>query len=303
MPGTDLNSKLPNRRDIDGLRALSVLCVFLYHLEVPFLIAGGRRTILSGVARRPADRLAVAGQGLPVLILLIGAASLFAAQSRLTADAAGAFYLPIYRAYEFAIGALIIFAERHFVVSAPRQSILAALGFGLIAYAVIFFDGTTPFPGVNALIPCIGAACLIWAGPSHPLASLLTNPVAVRIGLISYSLYLVHWPLIVYAAYILGEAHMRPAPNWRVRSCDCAGRADVPHRRDAVSVAQLVAGVGRGLRCGTHRRDCFRRVSSPTGRTAGRGAYRRRRVRSWTCSGSVSGRAPAARSRLARSAP
>src|SRR6476620_1628132 len=43
------------------------------------------------------------GKALPVLILLIGAASLFAAQSRLTADAAGAFYLPIYRAYEFAI--------------------------------------------------------------------------------------------------------------------------------------------------------------------------------------------------------
>ena len=40
MPGTDLNLKLPNRRDIDGLRALSVLGVFLYHLEVP-LFRGG----------------------------------------------------------------------------------------------------------------------------------------------------------------------------------------------------------------------------------------------------------------------
>ena len=40
MAGTDLNLKLPNRRDIDGLRALSVLCVFLYHLEVP-LFRGG----------------------------------------------------------------------------------------------------------------------------------------------------------------------------------------------------------------------------------------------------------------------
>ena len=87
----------------------------------------------------------------------------------------------------------------------PRQSILAALGFGLIAYAVIFFDGTTAFPGVNALIPCIGAACLIWAGQSHRLAIVLTNPVAVRIGLVSYSLYLVHWPLIVYVGYIFGQ--------------------------------------------------------------------------------------------------
>ena len=313
MPGTDLNSKLPNRRDIDGLRALSVLCVFLYHLEVPFFGGGFigvdiffvisgyliSRNILTDAERGhfsltrfyerrirrlfPAAFVTIAGtlvigalwfspehfksltqdvvatlgsisnfyfwrgshdyfakavdpsavlhfwslaveeqfylawpavlligwrllgKALPVLILLIGAASLFAAQSRLTADAAGAFYLPIYRAYEFAIGALIIFAERHFVVSAPRQSILAALGFGLIAYAVIFFDGTTPFPGMNALIPCIGAACLIWAGQSHPLAIVLTNPVAVRIGLVSYSLYLVHWPLIVYVGYIFGQ--------------------------------------------------------------------------------------------------
>ena len=112
------------------------------------------------------------GKALPVFILLIGAASLFAAQSRLTADAAGAFYLPVYRAYEFAIGALIVFAERHFAVSAPRQTMLAALGFGLIAYAVIVFDGTTAFPGVNAPIPCIGAACLIWAGQSNPFRHL-----------------------------------------------------------------------------------------------------------------------------------
>ena len=101
-------------------------------------------------------------------------------------------------------------AERHFVVSAGRQSILAALGFGLIAYAVIFFDGTTAFPGVNALIPCIGAACLIWAGQSNPFAPVLTNPVAVRIGLISYSLYLVHWPLIVYVGYIFGQGSQAP---------------------------------------------------------------------------------------------
>ena len=271
MVGTDLNLKLPNRPDIDGLRAISVL-VFLYHLEVP-LFGGGfvarhllRDLGLPDLAHR-ADRcrsaaaslwpaftnegsggcfppafvtiigtlligafwfspehfkslaqdvvatlgsvsnfyfwrgshdyfakaidpsavlhfwsLAVEeqfylvwpavllicwrflGKALPVLILLIGAASLSAAQARLAIDPAGAFYLPIYRAYEFAIGALVIFAERRVVVSTATQSLLAVLGFGLITYAVISFDGMTAFPGVNALIPCIGAACLIWAG-------------------------------------------------------------------------------------------------------------------------------------------
>ena len=362
MPGTDLNSKLPNRRDIDGLRAVSVLCVFLYHLDVPlfsggfigvdifFVISGYliSRNILTDAERghfsltrfyerrirrlfpaafvtivgtlvigalwfspehfksltqdvvatlgsvsnfyfwrgshdyfaKAVDPSAVLhfwslaveeqfylawpavlligwrflGKALPVLILLIGAASLFAAQARLAADAAGAFYLPIYRAYEFAIGALIIFAERHFVVSAARQSILAALGFGLIAYAVIFFDGTTAFPGVNALIPCIGAACLIWAGQSHPLRHCADQP-GRRPDRTSLLLALSR----ALAADRLCGLHFRPrvAGGRRqaacVRSCDCAVRADVPLRRDAVSVAQHIAVAGGGLRCGTHR--------------------------------------------------
>ena len=124
-------------------------------------------------------------QGLPLLILGIGAASLIAAQMKLGTDPAAAFYLPIYRAYEFAIGALVIFAERWQLRFRAMPLLLAVAGFGLIAWPIVFFDGATAFPGVNALIPCLGTAFLIWAGPSQPLARLLTNPVAVRIGLIS----------------------------------------------------------------------------------------------------------------------
>ena len=42
--------------------------------------------------------------------------------------------------------------------------LLAVAGFGLIGWAIVLFDGTTAFPGVNALIPCVGTACLILAG-------------------------------------------------------------------------------------------------------------------------------------------
>lgn len=314
-------SRFPNRSDIDGLRAIAVLSVFLYHLEVPpfgggfvgvdifFVISGYliSRIVLSDVEsgsfsmarfyERRIRRLAPAGivtivgtlvigalwfspghfkaltqdvvatvgsvsnfyfwrgshdyfakavdpspvlhfwslaveeqfylvwpalilighrlvrQGLPLLILGIGAASLIAAQMKLGTDPAAAFYLPIYRAYEFAIGALVIFAERWQLRFRAMPLLLAVAGFGLIAWPIVFFDGATAFPGVNALIPCLGTAFLIWAGPSQPLARLLTNPVAVRIGLISYSLYLVHWPLIVYAAYILGDAAHAVGPK------------------------------------------------------------------------------------------
>jgi peptidoglycan/LPS O-acetylase OafA/YrhL len=142
---------------------------------------------------------------LPALILFIAVCSLAAAQSMLAIDPSRAFYLPMYRGYEFAIGALVIFVEPRFALRIGVRTLLAALGFCLIAYSVFEFDGTTAFPGVNALVPCVGACCLIWAGPSHHLSRALTNPVAVRTGLISYSLYLVHWPLIVFATYVLGE--------------------------------------------------------------------------------------------------
>ncbi len=66
-------------------------------------------------------------QGLPLLILGIGAASLIAAQMKLGTDPAAAFYLPIYRAYEFAIGALVIFASGG-AASLPRDAAAACRG-------------------------------------------------------------------------------------------------------------------------------------------------------------------------------
>jgi len=145
------------------------------------------------------------GRALPLLVLGIAGLSVGVAQATLATDGPGAFYLPTNRAFEFAIGMLVIFAEQKLILPAVARSLLAAAGLTLIAYAIASFDSTTPFPGVNPLIPCLGAACMIWAGDRHALSPLLTNPLAVRVGLVSYSLYLVHWPLIVYASYILGD--------------------------------------------------------------------------------------------------
>ncbi|WP_375304415.1 acyltransferase family protein [Bradyrhizobium sp. A11] len=145
------------------------------------------------------------GRALPLLILGTAVLSLGIAQATLATDNSGAFYLPTCRAFEFAIGTLVIFAEQRLILSALLRSLLAAAGLTLIGYAIVSFDGTTPFPGANALIPCLGAACVILAGDRNALSPLLTNPLAVRVGLVSYSLYLVHWPLIVYANYIAGD--------------------------------------------------------------------------------------------------
>nr|WP_036017175.1 acyltransferase family protein [Bradyrhizobium sp. WSM1743] len=145
------------------------------------------------------------GRALPLLILGSAVLSFGVAQATLATDSSGAFYLPTCRAFEFAIGSLVIFAEQRLNLSAGERSLLAAAGLALIGYAVISFDSATPFPGANALFPCLGAACVILAGDRHALSPLLANPLTARIGLISYSLYLVHWPLIVYASYIMGD--------------------------------------------------------------------------------------------------
>ena len=76
-------------------------------------------------------------------------------------------------------------------------------GLGLIAYAVFTFTKWSPFPGFYALAPCLGAGLIIYAtqsGASSVKAILSVRPF-VFIGVISYSLYLWHWPIIVFVKY------------------------------------------------------------------------------------------------------
>ncbi len=74
-------------------------------------------------------------------------------------------------------------------------------GMALLCWAVFVFDSTTAFPGLNALVPAVGAALCIFACRARYAGWLLRNRLAVFIGLISYSVYLIHWPLIVFYKY------------------------------------------------------------------------------------------------------
>jgi len=118
-----------------------------------------------------------------------------------TAPTANFFVLPT-RAWELLLGALLVFAH----LPAARGRIAEALalcGAALIAFAIVAYSDATPFPGVSALAPCVGAVLLIYAG-THAQTSvgrLLTLPPIVFIGKISYSLYLVHWSIIVFTRH------------------------------------------------------------------------------------------------------
>ncbi|TIM79389.1 MAG: acyltransferase, partial [Mesorhizobium sp.] len=84
-------------------------------------------------------------------------------------------------------------------------SFVMAAGFGLLAIGFFALSESDPFPGYNALYPCIGTALLIYVGqnsPSTVASRMLEVRPLVWIGLISYSLYLVHWPLNAFAHYL-----------------------------------------------------------------------------------------------------
>ncbi|MCB5200693.1 acyltransferase [Loktanella sp. TSTF-M6] len=118
-----------------------------------------------------------------------------------------AFYLTPTRVWELGLGALLALgafpALRHRLLA----ELVAAAGLVAIAWAVFTLDKTDPFPGLNALAPCLGAVAIIWAGQSQITLTgrLLSTRGMVGIGLMSYSLYLVHWPVLV-AARILTSA-------------------------------------------------------------------------------------------------
>ena len=111
------------------------------------------------------------------------------------------FYLLPFRVFEFAIGALLVWLVNLQPSDKRWLEALAAIGFALIAYSVVCFTKFTIFPYFNALIPCIGAALLIYAGQAKYAGKILGNRSLVGIGLISYSLYLIHWPMIALYKY------------------------------------------------------------------------------------------------------
>jgi len=137
----------------------------------------------------------------PLLVLSLG----FGVWSTYAAPVT-AFYLLPSRLWELMLGALLA-ARPMPSLPAPARNGLALAGFASIAVAAIAFSDATPFPGAAALLPCCGAALIILAGThgETPVNRALSTAPAVLIGKISYSLYLWHWPILIYARHALGR--------------------------------------------------------------------------------------------------
>ena len=123
------------------------------------------------------------------------------------------FYSPVTRAWELGIGALQALVANRVQLSRGVAEALGIAGLAAIAYAVYFYTATTPFPGLTALAPVLGSAAIILAGlgrEAHPTLTrrLLSLSPMVGLGLISYSLYLFHWPVLVLARGYAGSLHL-----------------------------------------------------------------------------------------------
>ncbi|WP_434571580.1 acyltransferase [Pseudomonas sp. Z3-6] len=143
--------------------------------------------------------LKVSEKFLALLLAVMTVGSLAASQIMLGYDSSAAYFMMPFRVFELSIGALLVFVSKRRLDS-NVESVIAGSGIVLIVFSGFFLDSNSPFPGLRALIPCLGAAAFIYAGRSA-VGALFRTRAMVATGLISYSVYLVHWPIAVFYKY------------------------------------------------------------------------------------------------------
>ncbi|MBL8848227.1 MAG: acyltransferase [Planctomycetaceae bacterium] len=145
----------------------------------------------------------VRGRMAVLIALLIASLAWSAYSTQKTPDSA--FFLLPARAWELLLGVILAFGYSRIVLPKRVFEGLSVLGLLMIGWSCVQFDQQTAFPGVAALLPCLGAALVIAGGgrgsPTLVERLLSTKPF-VMIGLLSYSIYLWHWPLFAYANYL-----------------------------------------------------------------------------------------------------
>lgn len=172
--------------------SLAVEEQFYFLWPVLICLVGGRKVLL--------------GSSLAILALL----SFVCGELFLTQAPSAVFYLMPFRIFEFAIGACLILLPANTTARKAVVNMLFISGALMLLLPIAFFDKSIAFPGIAAVVPCVGTALCIYTGDLSPYAKFLRSKVVSGIGLISYSLYLVHWPLIVFYKYIF-HSHITTA--------------------------------------------------------------------------------------------
>lgn len=138
----------------------------------------------------------------PAILLLCAVSFVLSVYCSYTHPRANFYLLPM-RAWELLIGSFLAANPARRALPRGLTEALSGLGLLAILYAVFFYTSETRFPGATALLPCLGAALIIWSndGVLTVTGKCLASTPMVFIGLISYSLYLWHWPVLVFYRY------------------------------------------------------------------------------------------------------
>jgi peptidoglycan/LPS O-acetylase OafA/YrhL len=158
-----------------------------FYLFWPIFLVLAKRT------GRPFTAIALAA-----LISLVGAIAVA------NSDPTAAFFLTPFRIFEFATGAMLLALREG--PAGPTAETLSGAGVVAIVASALLFHSEMPYQSAAVLLPCLGAAAVIWAGDKTAVARLIANRPMMWIGAISYSLYLCHWPIIFFGRFIFGAA-------------------------------------------------------------------------------------------------
>src|SRR6202171_3370058 len=133
---------------------------------------------------------------------ILGVGSFLLNVALIGSDPVATFYLPFTRAFALLAGAVLARGWNRVSQTSAASNLRASVGVALIAVAASVLDPHRAFPGWWAILPVTGAALLLSAPDAWFCRVGLASPPLVWIGLISYPLYLWHWPLLVFFAAI-----------------------------------------------------------------------------------------------------
>ena len=136
-------------------------------------------------------------------LIILGSLSFILCILGMRVDSSGTFYLIPTRSWELILGGLLTLNVLQPPKSFYTREMLSVLGLTLIVFSILYYTPDTNYPGVAALIPTVGTALVIYSGigGASLVRKILSVSPLVAVGLVSYSLYLWHWPIIVYVKH------------------------------------------------------------------------------------------------------
>lgn len=147
--------------------------------------------------------------GAQVVVIAI---SLWWSAAQTATNANAAFFSPLTRAWELALGALVAVATPALLrVHRSVGAVATWVGLGAVAFAAVAYSSSTPYPGTAVVVPVVGTALVIAGGTTVPAGGaerILGLGPFQWLGRLSYSLYLWHWPILIIAAEHAGKSSL-----------------------------------------------------------------------------------------------